>query len=153
MLGDGAPRVSGHSTYRSLIPIDRMPESLRWDSMTIWVGHKVHVVHYPLKGWKAFNLVATVHEERLSAVSGEAVSDDAVLSVFSHLSPQVLSAIRAGRDWKRWVLCDRDPAQTWVDGNVFLLGDAAHPTLQYYAQGACMAIEDAVFLGGLIGSG
>jgi 3-hydroxybenzoate 6-monooxygenase len=152
MLDDGAPRVSGHSTYRSVIPIEQMPESLRWDSMTIWVGHKVHIVHYPLKGWKSFNLVATIHEDNTMPVSGEPVTESKVLEVFKHLSPDVLAAIGAGRDWKRWVLCDRDPVQTWVDGNVFLLGDAAHPTLQYLAQGACMAIEDAVFLAGLLSS-
>jgi salicylate hydroxylase len=45
-----------------------------------------------------------------------------------------------------WVLCDRDPVMRWVDGRVALLGDAAHPTLQYMAQGACMAMEDAVCL-------
>ena len=51
-----------------------------------------------------------------------------------------------GEDWKYWVLCDREPIQNWVEGRVALLGDAAHPMLQYYAQGACMAMEDAVFL-------
>jgi salicylate hydroxylase len=153
MLKDGEPRVSGHSTYRSVIPIEQMPERLRWDSMTIWVGPKLHIVHYPLKGWKSFNLVATVHEENTVPVSGESVPDGKVFDVFGHVAPEVLGAIRAGRNWKRWVLCDRDPVQTWVDGNVFLLGDAAHPTLQYFAQGACMAIEDAVYLAGLIASG
>lgn len=153
MLHDGPPRISGHSTYRSVIPFDQMPEDLRWDSMTIWVGDRVHVVHYPLKGWKSFNLVATVHEDHVKPASGEPVSDERIQKVFGHLSPQVLNAISAGRDWKRWVLCDRDPVQTWIDGNVFLLGDAAHPTLQYYAQGACMAIEDGVFLAGLIATG
>lgn len=153
MLHEGPPRISGHSTYRSVIPFDQMPEDLRWDSMTIWVGHRVHVVHYPLKGWKSFNLVATVHEDHVKPASGEPVSDDRIQEVFGHLAPQVLNAIRAGQDWKRWVLCDRDPVQTWIDGNVFLLGDAAHPTLQYYAQGACMAIEDGVFLAGLIALG
>src|SRR4029077_13585633 len=55
--------------------------------------------------------------------------------------------IRYGKDWKLWVLCDREPVSHWVDGRVALLGDAAHPTLQYMAQGACMAMEDAVCLG------
>jgi len=54
--------------------------------------------------------------------------------------------IRHGNNWKLWVLCDRDPTERWVDGRVALLGDAAHPMLQYFAQGACMALEDAVCL-------
>ncbi|MDH5409818.1 MAG: FAD-dependent monooxygenase, partial [Alphaproteobacteria bacterium] len=54
--------------------------------------------------------------------------------------------IDRGNDWKLWVLCDREPVRNWVDGRVALLGDAAHPMLQYFAQGACMALEDAVCL-------
>ena len=65
---------------------------------------------------------------------------------FQHVHPKAQSIIRHGRDWKLWVLCDRDPTENWVDGRVALLGDAAHPTLQYLAQGACMAMEDGVCL-------
>ena len=54
--------------------------------------------------------------------------------------------IRHGKNWKLWVLCDRDPTERWIDGRVALLGDAAHPMLQYFAQGACQAMEDAVCL-------
>jgi 2-polyprenyl-6-methoxyphenol hydroxylase-like FAD-dependent oxidoreductase len=48
--------------------------------------------------------------------------------------------------WRMWVLCDREPVKDWSKGRVTLLGDAAHPMLQYLAQGACMASEDAVAL-------
>ncbi len=48
--------------------------------------------------------------------------------------------------WRMWVLCDREPVKDWTKGRVTLLGDAAHPMLQYLAQGACMATEDAVCL-------
>ena len=44
------------------------------------------------------------------------------------------------------MLCDREPIKEWSKGRVTLLGDAAHPMLQYLAQGGCMAIEDAVVL-------
>ncbi len=60
--------------------------------------------------------------------------------------------IRHGKNWKLWVLCDRDPTERWVDGRVALLGDAAHPMLQYFAQGACQAMEDAVCLSHMLGS-
>ncbi len=52
MVGDGEPRISGHTTYRSVIPTDQMPEDLRWNAATLWAGPKCHIVHYPLKGWK-----------------------------------------------------------------------------------------------------
>ena len=65
---------------------------------------------------------------------------------FEHIAPRAQQIIDKGKDWKLWVLCDRDPVENWVDGQVALLGDAAHPMMQYYAQGACMAMEDAVCL-------
>src|SRR6202051_976369 len=60
VVGDGAARVSGHTTYRSVIPTDEMPEDMRWNAATLWAGPKCHIVHYPLSGWKMFNLVVTL---------------------------------------------------------------------------------------------
>ncbi len=127
LIGDSSPRVSGHTTYRSVIPTEQMPEDLRWNAATLWAGPKFHVVHYPLKGGKVFNLVVTYHNDVTETVAGEPATDEEVL-------------------------CDRDPNENWIDGHVTLLGDAAHPMLQYWAQGACMALEDAVCLSGAIAS-
>jgi salicylate hydroxylase len=146
LVGDGPPRVAGHTTYRSVIPTERMPEDLRWNAATLWAGPKCHLVHYPLSGWKAFNLVVTCHNGATQPAAGVPVSADEVRRGFAHISPRALKIIEHGSDWKLWVLCDRDPVLNWVDGNVALLGDAAHPALQYMAQGACMAMEDAVCL-------
>jgi salicylate hydroxylase len=144
LVGDGEPRVSGHTSYRSVIPTELMPEDLRWNAATLWAGPKVHLVHYPLTDWKLFNLVITCHNDPPSAVAGEPVAKDEVRRWFSHIAPQAQQIIEHGQDWRRWVLCDRDPVDRWVDGRVTLVGDAAHPMLQYAAQGACMALEDAV---------
>ena len=146
LVDDGAPRVSGHTTYRSVIPIEDMPEDLRWNAATLWAGPKCHIVHYPLQGWKTFNLVVTYHNDAPAPVAGLPVTRDEVRKGFEHIHPVARQIIDRGRDWKLWVLCDRDPVMNWVDGRVALLGDAAHPTLQYMAQGACMAMEDAVAL-------
>ena len=146
LFGDGAPRVSGHTTYRSVIPVEDMPEDLRWNEATLWAGPKCHIVHYPLSGWKLFNLVVTYHNDAPEPVAGQPVSHDEVRRGFDHVAPVARQVIERGRDWKLWVLCDRDPVMDWVDGRVALLGDAAHPMLQYFAQGACMAMEDAVAL-------
>jgi salicylate hydroxylase len=146
LVGDGPPRVSGHTTYRSVIPTEQMPEALRWNAATLWAGPKCHVVHYPLQGWKTFNLVVTCHDDAPEPVAGRAVPAEQVVAAFRHLHPMVRSIIGQGRDWRLWVLCDRDPVERWVEGRVALLGDAAHPMLQYMAQGACMAMEDAVCL-------
>ena len=146
VVGDGMPRVSGHTTYRSVIPTEDMPEDLRWNAATLWAGPKCHIVHYPLKGWKLFNLVVTYHNDAPSPEAGVSVTHDEVKKGFEHVAPVARQIIDRGQDWKRWVLCDRDPVTNWVDGRVALLGDAAHPMLQYFAQGACMAMEDAVAL-------
>lgn len=146
MVGDGAPRISGHTTYRSVIPTEQMPEDLRWNAATLWAGPKCHIVHYPLKGGTAFNLVVTYHRDLQEAISGRPVTKDEVAQGFEHIHPKARQIIEHGDNWKLWVLCDRDPISTWVDGRVALLGDAAHPMLQYFAQGACMAMEDAVAL-------
>jgi 2-polyprenyl-6-methoxyphenol hydroxylase-like FAD-dependent oxidoreductase len=146
VVADGAPRVSGHTTYRSVIPTEQMPEDLRWNAATLWAGPKCHIVHYPLSGWKVFNLVVTYHNDAPEPVAGKPVSDEEVLQGFGHVHPRAQEIIRNGKNWRLWVLCDRDPVERWVDGRVALLGDAAHPMLQYFAQGACQAMEDAVCL-------
>jgi salicylate hydroxylase len=150
VVGDGAPRVSGHTTYRSVIPAQDMPEDLRWNAATLWAGPKCHIVHYPLQGWKTFNLVVTCHNDAAEPAAGRPVRDDEVFAGFRHLHPTAQSIIRHGRDWRLWVLCDREPVTNWVEGRVALLGDAAHPMLQYMAQGACMAMEDAVCLAAML---
>jgi len=152
VVGDGKPRVSGHTTYRSVIPTDQMPEDLRWNAATLWAGVKCHLVHYPLSGWKVFNLVVTCHNDAPEPVAGKPVPEEEVMKGFAHIHERALDIIRHGTNWKLWVLCDRDPTERWIDGRVALLGDAAHPMLQYFAQGACQAMEDAVCLSHMLGS-
>jgi 3-hydroxybenzoate 6-monooxygenase len=144
LVNDGPPRVSGHTTYRSVIPIEDMPDDLQWNAATLWAGPKCHIVHYPLSGWKSFNLVVTYHNDATSPIAGEPVTHDEVRQGFEQVHAKARQIIDKGQEWKRWVLCDRNPTMTWADGHVALLGDAAHPMLQYFAQGACMAMEDAV---------
>ena len=146
LVGDGEPIVSGHSTYRSVIPTEAMPEDLRWNAATLWAGPKCHIVHYPLSGWKVFNLVVTYHNNAPEPVSGHPVPIEEVRKGFAHITERARKIIEHGTDWRLWVLCDREPVDSWIDGRVALLGDAAHPMMQYYAQGACMAMEDAVCL-------
>jgi salicylate hydroxylase len=146
VTADGRPRVSGHTTYRSVIPTEQMPEDLRWNAATLWAGPKCHIVHYPLSGWKVFNLVVTYHNDAPEPVAGQPVSAEEVMKGFGHVHERARNIIGHGKDWKLWVLCDRDPAERWIDGRAVLLGDAAHPMLQYFAQGACQAMEDAVCL-------
>ena len=148
VVGDGSPVMSGHVAYRAVLPIEEMPEDLRWNAATLWAGPNTHLVHYPLRGWKLFNIVATFHgENNGNAVQGEAGDREELMFRFRHLPPKPRQILERGASWKRWVLGDREPVTIWSNGPVTLLGDAAHPMHQYFAQGACMALEDAVCLG------
>jgi salicylate hydroxylase len=149
LIGDGEPRVSGHTIYRAIVPMDNVPEDLRWNAVSLWSGPKWHFVHYPIASGKYMNLAATIDNQATQAVTGEATPSNTVLELFSELNDEAQRLLNLGRDWKKWVLCDRNSVDTWTDGRVALLGDAAHPMLQYAAQGACMALEDAVVLGEL----
>ncbi|GAA2267732.1 FAD-dependent monooxygenase [Streptomyces amakusaensis] len=150
LVGDGEPRVSGHTIYRSVIPMERVPEELRWNSVTLWAGPKWHFVHYPIGGGRFLNLAATRDDAAPDALVGVPAARDHVLAEFPEMSDAARRLLELGEEWKTWVLCDRDPVENWTDGRVALLGDAAHPMLQYAAQGACMALEDAVVIGDLL---
>jgi salicylate hydroxylase len=150
MVGDGAPIVSGHTTFRSVIPTEKMPGDLRWNAATLWAGPKCHLVHYPLKGGKVFNLVVTTDNEARQPVAGEPAAKAEVHASFPFICDRARQIIEHGEDWKRWVLCYREPLLDWSDGRVALLGDAAHPMLQYFAQGAAMAMEDGVVLAHMV---
>ncbi len=145
-VGDAA-RVSGHVVYRAVVEKKDFPADLRWNAASIWVGPNCHLVHYPLRGGQQYNVVVTFHSRHPEAWSVREGSRDEVLSYFDGICPRARQLIELPKDWKRWATADREPIAQWNHGLVTLLGDAAHPTLQYLAQGACMAMEDAVTLG------
>ena len=146
LTGGDALRLSGHVAYRAVLPIDQMPEDLRWNAATLWAGPKCHMVHYPLQGWKSFNVVATFQTDISNVGTNEPGTAEEILSRFGHIVPRARNLLEKPKEWRRWVLGDREPIENGTDGRVTLLGDAAHPTHQYFAQGACMAMEDAVCL-------
>ena len=147
IVGDGEPPASGHMCYRAVLTVDQMPKDLRWAAATLWAGHNTHIVHYPLRGWKLFNLVATVVRDKAMGGHNEEAMPDEVLPLFAHNCDKPMSILRVPKVFKRWMLRFREPVANWSDGPVTLLGDAAHLMLQYFAQGAATALEDAVCLG------
>ncbi len=146
IVGDGEPPVSGHMCYRAVLKVDEMPKDLRWAAATLWAAHNTHIVHYPLRGWKLFNLVATVVREQAGTGHNEDAPPSEVLPLFAHNCDKPMSILRVPKVFKRWMLRFREPVDNWTQGRVTLLGDAAHFMLQYLAQGAAMALEDAVCL-------
>jgi 3-hydroxybenzoate 6-monooxygenase len=146
LVGDGKPNVAGHITYRAVLPASEMPEKFRWTDMVLWAGEKVHLVHYPLRTGELFNLVATFHSDRYEE-GWDSFGDPAELHErFAKTCEPVRTLLNKIDSWRMWVLCDRPPIKEWSRSRITLLGDAAHPMLQYLAQGAGMSIEDAVCL-------
>jgi 3-hydroxybenzoate 6-monooxygenase len=146
VVGDGKPNVAGHITYRAVLPTSEMPEQWRWRDMVLWAGEKVHLVHYPLRTGELFNLVAVFHSDRYEE-GWDSYGDPTELHKrFAKTCEPVRTLLNKIESWRMWVLCDRPPIKDWSRGRITLLGDAAHPMLQYLAQGAGMSIEDAVCL-------
>jgi salicylate hydroxylase len=106
----------------------------------------VHLVHYPLRTGELFNLVAVFHSDRYEE-GWDSYGDPAELyERFAKTCAPVRTLLEKIESWRMWVVADRPPIKDWSRGRITLLGDAAHPMLQYLAQGANMAIEDAVCL-------
>lgn len=127
------PIDSGFVAYRGSAPADSVA-SARGGDVTIWIGHGLYLVQYTQRGGLACDYAAVLRGDR--GVE-EAVADSC---------SEVQDGARYLRRNRRWRLSDREPLETLVTGRLALLGDAAHPTLPYLAQGACQAMEDAAAL-------
>ena len=155
LLGDGPPCSTGHLAYRALVSHAGLPEKLRTQNIGVWLGPKMHVVHYPVRSGEWLNVVAIVHGEvATDADNWDHAANAAELSTrLAGTCKPLKQMIEAMQGWRLWALHDRPPmrgAYQQALGRVALLGDAAHPMLPYLAQGAGMAIEDAAELGHLL---
>ncbi len=146
LIGDGEPRPIGYVALRTIVPIAALHVDVPRDCVVLWAGPGFHIVHYPLRHGKEFNIVA-VFRTSTHAEKGDAASYRAELEHTYRDAHPSMRALIAMMDlqWRRSV-ADRDPTRHWHKGRVVLLGDAAHAPLQSLAQGACMAIEDGVCL-------
>ncbi|MDX6263691.1 MAG: 3-hydroxybenzoate 6-monooxygenase [Kribbellaceae bacterium] len=147
LIGDGPPTDSGYVAYRGTVPIDVLMGhgGLREpDGMVIWVGPGLHLVQYPVRNGLLCNQVATIDTRRYTSHANDLSSQ--LQAAFAQACPDVRTGISLMNTSRRWPMFDRLPATGWSQGAVTLVGDAAHPMLQYLAQGACQALEDAVAL-------
>ena len=148
LLHDAAPVATGQLAYRAMVVQRMLPERLRSQQVTAWLGPQMHLVQYPVRGGEWLNVVAIVHGQ----VPGELASWDhsanaAQLRLSLHdVCTPLRELVHAIDHWRLWGLSIRPPmrgAQEQAQGRVALLGDAAHPMVPFLAQGAGMAIEDA----------
>jgi len=144
-LSADAPVSSHYVAYRGAIPIDdvRDAKGLAPDDIVAYIGPCCHFVQYSLRRGEVFNQVAVF--ESPSAVAGAADwgTPDELDAAFAKACEEVRSALPFLWRDRCWRMYDREPIERWVDRRLALTGDAAHPMLQYLAQGACQALEDA----------
>jgi len=158
LLADAPARFTGHLAFRALVPQADLPSALRSDEITVWMGPRLHVVHYPVQAGRALNVVAIVHGEKPANPHDwdSAGHADTLMQAMGAVGTDLHQRLEAIPAWRLWALHDRAPvsaANQMAQGRVALLGDAAHPMRPYLAQGAGMAIEDAQVLAQCLAQG
>lgn len=144
MFGDGELRPIGYVSHRTIVPMAELAADVDRNDVVLWAGPGFHIVHYPLRHGELFNIVA-VFRTASYAERTDAERWRADLQHTYRDAHPTMKALLAMLDLqRRWTLGVRDPVRIWHKGRTVLLGDAAHPTLQTLAQGACMAIEDGL---------
>lgn len=138
---------SGICAFRGIVPADRAPGFARRRAQTLWIGPGRHLVHYPISGEAAVNLVAFAPAGDYTVESWSATATvEEFLAEFAGWDPRLQELIRGAGTPGRWAMLDREPLEQWSHGPVTLLGDAAHPMFPFFAQGAAQSIEDAAVL-------
>ncbi len=147
LLNDGPPDYAGHAIYRALMPSTDVPEATDRHSVTLWLCPGGHVVHYPVGAGRQMNIVAVADSRWVEDGWHTRAEPAEVASHYRDIAAPLRDLLAAPASWHKWAAADRRPVSRWGEGPVTLIGDAAHPCLPYLAQGAAMALEDAVTLG------
>ena len=139
-------RFTGATAWRTLLPREDLPAPFNASEVGLWLGPRAHLVHYPVRGGADLNVVAVT--EGGAALQGwnQTGSAETLLAGFTGWSKDSRSLLQRAAAWRSWSLYGLTGLRRFSDGRIALLGDAAHPVLPYLAQGAALAIEDAVTL-------
>ena len=143
IVGD-TPRSTGYVVYRGLVPVEEISNKEYLNSMVVYGGPGCHIVQYRLRGGTVMNNVATFQSPAYARGEADYGGVEEFKAAYDKCAPEVRDMLKYFALDKNWLLHDVQPATNWTDGNVTLLGDSAHATLQYLAQGAIMAMEDAL---------
>jgi salicylate hydroxylase len=153
MIGESDPSLIGYVAHRTIVPIEKAPKGFPLGDVALWGGPGFHIVHYPLRGMTLFNIVAVFRTDTFSQ-KGDVESYRAELQRTYEQAHPVMREMIALLDLeRRWPIGDREPRRGWSQGRACLIGDAAHATLQSLAQGAGMAIENAIVFADCIEAG
>jgi salicylate hydroxylase len=157
IVGNAPPTYTGDGVWRVTVPIERIPHGLRLDQvMSVFMGPGGHAVCYYLRGGSLLNFAGTVEAEVSEESWTLKFPWENLKEDFAGWHPAIQAIIDAADkdECYRWSLHNRPPLRHWSSQRATILGDAAHPTLPYLAQGAAMAIEDgAVLARSLSGAG
>jgi salicylate hydroxylase len=147
LWGDQPARFTGQVAWRGTVPARQLPAGLAAPLARVWTGQNRHFVCYPVRRGELINFVAVTEEPSWRTESWSERGDKGALAkAFAAWPEPARALIEASEEVWRWALYDRAPTPQWSKGRVTLLGDAAHPMPPFLAQGAAMAIEDAVVL-------
>lgn len=138
--GAATPVFTGQVAWRAVVPNlwDRGPE------VQVHMGPMRHLVSYPLRGGEMLNLVAVQERAAWTAESWSQRDDPMALhAAFDDFEPEARAMLDAVDAVNLWGLFRHPVARIWHAGGLTIMGDAAHPTLPFLAQGASMALEDA----------
>ena len=136
------PINSTYVAYRGTIPIEEVSNDASLDDVIMWIGPNLHLVQYPVRRGELYNQVVVF--KSYDATKEDWGNPDEMAQRFANSHPKVQNALTFINRQFRWPMFDRNPISNWSEGNITLLGDAAHPMLQYLAQGGVQALEDAL---------
>jgi 3-hydroxybenzoate 6-monooxygenase len=139
-------RFSGVTAWRALLPREQVPAPFDASAVGLWLGPRSHLVHYPVRGGKDLNVVAVVGGGIAKQGWNRRAEPDVLLPAFDRWADAAQALLEKIETWRCWSLFRLEPLRRWSEGRMALVGDAAHPVLPYLAQGAALAIEDAVTL-------
>lgn len=149
IFSDDKPICAEYVAYRGAIPMEEVTNVGDLDDVYMWIGPNMHVVQYPVRKGELYNQVVVFKSSNYKKeleFTDEWGTPEEMDEVFSGTCDKVQTAISFISRQKRWPMYDREPLNNWTQGRITLTGDAAHPMLQYLAQGACQALEDAAYI-------
>ncbi|CAF3526692.1 unnamed protein product [Rotaria sordida] len=140
---DGAPISAGYVTYRGTIDIKQVSKEAGLENVQFWIGPDIHLVQYPIRRGESYNQAAIFKSKKIPDDTDEWGTKEELNQRFSIGCKHVKNALKSIQTNFRLPVYDRNPLSKWSRGRLVLLGDAAHPMLQYAGQGAAQALEDA----------
>lgn len=145
-FSDDKPVCSQYVAYRGALPMSEITVNADLDDVIMWIGPNLHLVQYPVRSKELYNQVVVFKSFKYKEGSDDWGTPEELDEHFGQCCESVRHAVTYIQRQRRWPMYDREPIHNWVSGSIALIGDAAHPMLQYMAQGGCQALEDVACL-------